>query len=65
MRCKLDDGAWSREENKEWFKSFNTLLVEHMLQKRVTADGYVDRVIVDEEVKKQADITIVAANSLY
>lgn len=65
MRCKLDDGAWSKEENKAWFESFNELLIEHMLQKRLTQDGYVDRVTVNEDIKKSVDITMVAANAYY
>lgn len=65
MRCELDDGAWGKEENKAWFESFNELLIEHMLQKRLAQDGYVDRVVVNEEIKKSVDITMVAANPYY
>ena len=65
MRCELDDGAWSQETNAEWFKSFNELLVEHMLQNRLTNDGYVDRVVINEDIKKSVDITMVAANAYY
>ena len=65
MRCALNDGAWGAEANKTWFESFNELLVEHMLQNKLKAEGYLDRVVVDEELKKTVDITMVAANNYY
>ena len=65
MRCELDDGAWGQEANATWFASFTELLVEHMLQKRLQQDGYIDRVQVDEALRKTVDITMVDANGVY
>ena len=65
MRSELDDGAWQKEENSRWFSSLTPLVVEQMLQDKLKADGYLDRVSVNEDLKNSVDITMVAANNYY
>lgn len=65
MRSELDDGAWQKEENSRWFSSLTPLVVEQMLQDKLKAEGYLDRVSVNEDLKNSVDITMVAANNYY
>ncbi len=63
MRAELDKGAFTNEANKRWFDTLTGLTLEHMLQKRTVE--YLDRVWVDEALRKTVDITMVAANNYY
>ena len=65
MRCALDDGAWGNEANSLWFKSMNGLVIEHMLQKRLTKGGYLDRVEVDTALLSTVDIKELSPNYYY
>lgn len=65
MRSELDDGAWQKEENSRWFSSLTDLVIESMLQDKLGAEGYLDRVVVNEALLGTVDITMVAANNYY
>ena len=65
MRDELDDGAWQKEENSRWFSTLTSLVVEQMLQEKLKAEGYLDRVVVDEALKSSVDITMVEPNTYY
>ena len=63
MRADLDKGAWQNDANSRWFDTLTGLTLEYMLQQR-TAE-YLDRVTVNEELLKNVDISMVAANNYY
>ncbi|MBQ8342426.1 MAG: hypothetical protein IJY22_08670 [Clostridia bacterium] len=69
MRCELDTGAWGNEANTRWFATARhnmvSFLMEHMLLVKITEGGYLNQLVVDEEIRKTADITAVSANYRY
>ncbi|MBO5355701.1 MAG: hypothetical protein J6B09_06515 [Clostridia bacterium] len=65
MRSELDDGAWQQEANSRWFSSLTDLVIESTLQDKLKAEGYLDRIVVNEALLGTVDITMVAANNYY
>ena len=63
MRVELDEEAWSNTENSRWFSTLSGLAMEYMLQQE--SAKYLDEIVVDEELRKSVDITMVGANNYY
>lgn len=65
MRCELDDGAWGNTANSRWFTAMTSVMVESMLQSKLTEGKYLERVTVDEALLKTVDITKLSPNYYY
>ena len=62
-RYELDDGAFSNPTNADFFKTFNSAVVEYLFLLRM--EEYYDEITIDESAIKGIDMKSVGANIYY